>query len=89
MEEVRDCIKKIEEKIELIKKNVEELLTEAAEEKVLDLEDKAGDRKYLLKTKSDLYANTILTGKMPYVLGKVVTGENDEEEFRSIVIDGA
>lgn len=88
LEEVRTSIKKIEDKIEMIKKTIEDLGTESTAEKVLDLEDKAGDRKFM-KTKGDLYANTILTEKMSYIFGKVVKNETDEDEFKSIVINGA
>lgn len=55
---------------------------------MLDLEDKSGDRKFT-KTKADQYANTFLSEKMPYVLGKIVKNEQDEEEFKNVKIDGA
>ena len=42
-----------------------------------------------MKTKADLYANTFLTEKMSYILGKLVKKENDEEEFALVKIDGA
>lgn len=67
---------------------MEQFIEDARSDKVLDLEDKSGDRKFV-KTKADLYANTFLTEKMSYVLGKIEKTENDDEEFKKINIDGA
>jgi hypothetical protein len=89
MEEVRQTIKKLEEKLAFIHKTAEELAVETVNDtKVLDLEDRTGDRKYA-KTKADQYANEFLSEKMSYVLGKVIKNEQGEEEFKEIKIDGA
>lgn len=87
LEEVKATIAKLETKLDLIQKTSEVLIEEAKVEKVLDLQDKAGDRKYV-KTKAELYANTFLTDKMSYVLGKVVN-KDDDEEVQLVKIDGA
>ena len=88
LEEVRGTIQKLDDKLSLIDKTMDQLSEEAKADKVLDLEDKNGERKFA-KTKADLYANTFLTEKMSYVFGKVVKTDNDEEEFQKIKIDGA
>lgn len=88
MEEVKDKITKLEAKLELIQKTTDRLAEEAKADKVLDLEDKNGERKYV-KTKADQYANTFLSEKMSYVLGKIVKNEQDEDEFKDVKIDGA
>lgn len=88
LDQVKDTIKKLEDKLALIQTSQEKLLEEAKVDKVLDLEDKSGERKYA-KTKADLYANTFLSEKMSYTLGMVTKNEQDEEEFKDIVIDGA
>lgn len=88
MEEVKDKITKLEAKLELIQKTADRLAEEAKADKVLDLEDKNGERKYV-KTKADQYANTFLSEKMSYVLGKIVKNEQDEDEFKDVKIDGA
>jgi hypothetical protein len=88
LEEVRDTIKKLDDKLQLIQQTMEKYVEEAKQEKVLDLQDKNGDRKYT-KTKADSYASEFLTEKMSYVLGKVVKNEQEEEEFKEVKIDGA
>lgn len=89
MEEVKETIRKLEVKLELIQKISEEISAEALNEsKVLELEDKSGERKYA-KSKADQCADEFLSEKMSYVLGKVTKNENGDEEFVKIKIDGA
>ena len=87
LEEVKKTIQKLEDKLTLIQTTIDNLAEEAKAEKVLELEDKSGERKYA-KTKSDQYATEFLSEKMSYVLGKVVKNEEDEEEFQALKIDG-
>lgn len=79
----------IKEKLELIgttKTGFEDIKDK---EKVLDLQDSAGERKFI-KTKADLIANTFLTEKMGYNLVLVQKNEEtEEEEVKEISIDPA
>lgn len=88
LEEVKATIEKLQHKLELIQKTTDDLTEEAKLEKSLDLQDKSGDRKFM-KTKAEQYANTFLSEKMTYTLGKLNKKENDEEEFVLIKIDRA
>ena len=88
LEEVKETIKKLDDKLKLIQTSMDEFAEEAKLEKVLDLEDKSGERKYA-KTKADQYANEFLSEKMTYVLGKIIRNEQEEEEFKEVKIDGA
>lgn len=88
LEEVKATIEKLQHKLDLIDKTFNEMTEEAKVEKVLDLQDRSADRKFM-KTKAEQYANTYLTEKMPYTLGKLVKKENDEEEFVLVKIDRA
>jgi len=88
LEEVKTTIQKLEQKLALISDSITQMGEEAKTEKVLDLQDVNGDRKYA-KTKIGQYATEFLSEKMVYSLGKVVKNEQDEEEFRRVKVDGA
>lgn len=88
LDEVLETISKLEAKLEKIKSEQDLLQEEAKGEKVLELQDINGERKYA-KTKSDQYSTEFLSEKMVYILGKVIKNEQEEEEFQEIKIDGA
>jgi len=90
MEEVKKSLGLIHDKISAIEEKVKEVTEEWKGEKVLDLLDANGERKFV-KTKADLYATEFLTEKMFYSLSKVIPPkeEGEEETVDPITIDGA
>jgi hypothetical protein len=64
------------------------LVEEEAKPKVVDLNEKTGERKNL-KSSGDQYALSLLRERKAYVLVQLKKGANDEEVVENIVIDGA
>ena len=87
IEENRSTQEKIQGKIDAVKAKQGEIEDERGQDKVLDLSDQAGERKFM-KSKADEQASEFLTGKCRYQLQRITkNAETEEEEAEGIVIE--
>ena len=82
------AIKQFEEKAALCETHKAHQLQQAEVPKVIELNEKGGDRKYM-RGSLDLVATELLRERKAYVLCQVLRNEQDEEYTENIVVDGA
>lgn len=89
MESLKTWIDQYTGKVKLCKEQIEKITAESKEDKVMELVEKTGERKYM-KNSLDERAEGLLRERKAYVLSQVKKNpETEEEEAHNIVIDGA
>lgn len=74
--------------MKLCEEQIVKTAEESTKERVVELCERSGDRKYM-KASADQMATTLLGERKAYVLTEVRKGEDQEEYTENIVIDGA
>lgn len=85
---LRTEIAKYEDKVKLCQEQALKTQQEGEIEKLIELTEKTGDRKFL-RNSSDANASTLLCERKSYVLTQVKKNAQEEEVVEKIVIDGA
>eukprot|EP00347_Sterkiella_histriomuscorum_P014639 403360114 len=88
IDDLKKHIEAYSNKLKLLQEAQIKLAEEELKPKIVDLNEKTGERKHL-KASGDSYAIQLLRERKAYVLTQIKKGANEEEVVENIVIDGA